>query len=1100
MSSPDITEFRNSEQALRQEPEEKQERLAEHTLATRITESVPALIQLYDVRQDRNVYANTTLLRFYGITSAEFGADLPLTRIHPEDLTRFLMYQKTFLVKLVADEVCGIEFRVRNARDEWCWLARRDTAISRDTDGSVSQILSIALDITAQKEAQTAIEHQTRYQLALLNCSRILSQFALQNETPHNALNAAVEHLRSGTSTYRMRIFQNFNDPELGPCLRLFAEACAPHVDRHIDDPLYRRYAWSELPREMHDTLAAGKAWIGVVPWRFTPDSAGPAQETVSVQYFPIRLGKEWWGSIGLCEHTTTHVWGEQEKLFLLTAAEIVANWLEHRRVQDELQESEKLFRRTFDDSGVGMAMISMDGYFLRANQALCQFLGYTEAELQKKTFVDLTHPQDRATSHTYRQRLQDGEIDNYVLEKRYIHKSGRALWIRLSASVIRDQDGKPLFFFPMIEDLSEYKKSEESRQVLVKATQQIVASVNVEQICKAVHLAAARVMPVDVVTVARRAQDTGVELVYLYEYGTDEEATRSSLNPALAAFVTRTGKSMRVENLSNPDVDLADARVGNTEPLGDSFASLIVPMRVANRVTGIISVSSLKPGAYTDSDLGLLELLTAYAAVALENARLYDETRQAQQLAETATKAKSRFLANMSHELRTPLNAILGLSQLLARDESLSDGAHQNVELMVSSGEHLLNHINTVLDLSVIEAGRSLVRHNNEFDLPHLLEDVYQMLQRTAAQKQIQFEIESAPDLPIYVITDGGKLRHVLVNLINNAIKFTDEGGVRVTVGWERNTPTPMSARLLFAVEDTGPGIAPDQMETIFEPFVQTTYTVAPAEGTGLGLPISREYVRTMGGDIRVTSMMGKGTTFSFDIPVSLLRGQTAIPPAEVRRIKRLADGEPAWRILIADDMPVGRTALAQLLNTVGFVTRQAVNGIEAVAECLDWKPHLVFMDMSMPILDGLGATRQIKREMTSPPFIVALTAHAFQHEDADFAAAGCDAILHKPYREQELLNLLKQCLDVHYVYDEELTNHANANLDVSALEQMPHVWLTQMYQAARGAHLRQAQELTDDIRPRAPKLAEQLDRHIQNYHLDILAQAIRPLIESMA
>jgi signal transduction histidine kinase/ActR/RegA family two-component response regulator len=381
-------------------------------------------------------------------------------------------------------------------------------------------------------------------------------------------------------------------------------------------------------------------------------------------------------------------------------------------------------------------------------------------------------------------------------------------------------------------------------------------------------------------------------------------------------------------------------------------------------------------------------------------------ELNKAKQSAEAANSSKSEFLANMSHELRTPLNAILGFAQVMNRDASLAPQQQENLGIINRSGEHLLSLINDVLDMSKIEAGR-ITLTENAFDLYQLLRTIQEMFQLKAESKGLQLSIECTPDLPDYIYTDESKLRQILINLLGNAVKFTQEGGVilRVRAKEQEKITSPHPFSLIFEVEDTGPGIAPNELESLFEPFVQTETGRKSQQGTGLGLPISRKFVQLMAGDITVNSTPGQGTIFQFDIQVKLAEVADLPEPQQTRRVLGLEPGQPEYRILVVDDRDLNRRLLTKLLSPVGFQVREAENGQEAIAVWSSWEPHLIWMDMRMPVMNGYEATKQIKSDLKGQATaIVALTASILEEEKAVVLGAGYDDFVRKPFREDAI------------------------------------------------------------------------------------------------
>ncbi|GFZ89793.1 hybrid sensor histidine kinase/response regulator [Okeania sp. KiyG1] len=386
---------------------------------------------------------------------------------------------------------------------------------------------------------------------------------------------------------------------------------------------------------------------------------------------------------------------------------------------------------------------------------------------------------------------------------------------------------------------------------------------------------------------------------------------------------------------------------------------------------------------------------------------------------AEAANQAKSAFIANMSHELRSPLNAILGFAQIMTRSQTLPQEHLENVSIISRSGEHLLTLINNVLDLSKIEAGRITLNQKN-FDLHRLLNDIEDMLHFKAQEKDLQLLVEQNNDVPQYICTDEVKLRQVLINIINNGIKFTSQGGISVRVA--QKYPPSNPTQILFEVEDTGAGIAPEEVDKLFEAFTQTETGKQAQEGTGLGLPISRKFVQLMGGDIHVTSQINQGTIFSFEIEANIVSEDEIVDPqVPQRRIIALEPNQPRYRILIVDDKPLNRQLLIKLLSPLGFELKEAVNGQQAIEIWDDWQPRLIWMDMRMPVMDGYEATQKIKATTKGQATtIIALTASVLEEEKVVVLSAGCDDFMRKPFRSEDIFKKMEEYLGVRYVYEE--------------------------------------------------------------------------------
>ncbi|MEJ2454041.1 MAG: ATP-binding protein [Candidatus Thiodiazotropha sp.] len=394
------------------------------------------------------------------------------------------------------------------------------------------------------------------------------------------------------------------------------------------------------------------------------------------------------------------------------------------------------------------------------------------------------------------------------------------------------------------------------------------------------------------------------------------------------------------------------------------------------------------------------------------------EQLRLARDAAEAANKAKSVFLANMSHELRTPLNAILGFSNLMREDEGLSRDQRQSLDIINHSGAHLLKLINDVLEIAKIEAGK-LQLASATFDLHGLVREVVDMMRLRAQQRGLQLELDQSSSFPRYIKGDEARLRQILVNLVGNAVKFTDEGGVTVRLK-THNEPR----HLQIEVEDTGVGIPEEEQQRLFEPFVQVSETMSRG-GTGLGLSIVHQFAQLMGGKVAVESTPGKSSLFVVELPFEEA-DVTHIPQlveADRSDVAGLAPGQPDYRILIAEDHRDNQLLLAKLMSDIGLESRIAENGEECVRLFEQWRPHLIWMDQRMPVMDGVAAARHIRRlEGGNKVKIVAVTASAFKEQEPALLATGMDDFVRKPYLPSEIYDCLAKQLGVEYTYSNKV------------------------------------------------------------------------------
>jgi signal transduction histidine kinase/CheY-like chemotaxis protein len=498
---------------------------------------------------------------------------------------------------------------------------------------------------------------------------------------------------------------------------------------------------------------------------------------------------------------------------------------------------------------------------------------------------------------------------------------------------------------------------------------------------------------------------------------------------------------------------------------------------------------------------------------LSLSQSKLENYSRRLEQKAqeaEAANLAKSEFLANMSHELRTPLNAILGFTQLMTRDRSMNPFQLERINIINRSGEHLLALINDVLSMSKIEAGRTTL-NETRFDLYQLLKSLEEMLLMKAENKGLQLLFQRTPEVPQYLETDEGKLRQVLLNLLGNAIKFTDQGKITLDVsileGEESLQGHAASLSILFSVTDTGPGISPEELKHLFNPFFQASKNRQAYQGTGLGLAISQQFVRLMGGEITIHSEVDRGSTFTFNILARPCDAVEAPTPVSRNRVVSLTPHQPDYRILIVEDADDSRRMLTELLQDVGFQVQAASDGKAALELWQTWHPHLIWMDMRMPLLDGYETTRQIRAMQsasTSPPshpIIIALTASAFEEDRAAVLASGCNDFVRKPFQEHTIFEKMAHYLGVQYIYENEINQSSapQSTLKLTAgelIKVMPYPWICRLHHAALQVDADRIYQLLKQIPDQEHHLTAQLSTLTHNFDFDTLIELTEGLV----
>jgi PAS domain S-box-containing protein len=742
----------------------------------------------------------------------------------------------------------------------------------------------------------------------------------------------------------------------------------------------------------------------------------------------------------------------------------------ERKRIERELRRQKEYYEALFLNSPVAVVTADANGNVVSWNPMAEKLFGYTPEEAIGRNTDELV-TRDRAL------RAEATGITNQVLKQEQERVQLTTQRNRKDGSLVDVEvlalplvlGGEEVGAYGMYHDISEQKRFE--RELRHQKEYYEALFVN---------------SPVAVVTV-------------------DLNGNILSWNPTaerLFGYTEAEAIGQYVDDLVAKDESIRSEATGYTEVFrGEAYTGVVETYPDLIDDLGRLQVTTQrtrKDGSLVDVELLGLPVIVGGEEVGV--IAIYHDIsplQQARREAEAANQAKSTFLANMSHELRTPLNAILGFSQLMDGDPNLTGEQQQNLAIINRSGEHLLALINDVLEMSKIEAGRVTLQETG-FDLYDLLDSLEEMFRLRAENKGLTLSVRRAGEVPQYIVTDEGKLRQVLGNLLGNAVKFTQEGGVALQVqalpsGGERQT-------LRFEVEDTGPGIAAEDLAAVFAPFVQAAGGQESQEGTGLGLAISRQFAQLMGGDITASSEPGRGSLFQFDVQVRLAGADELAVAGPRRRVLGLAPGQRApdggpFRLLVVEDRDNNRRLLVKLLEPLGFEVKETANGQEAIAVWEGWQPHLIWMDMRMPVMDGHEATQRIKATPKGQStIIIALTATAFEEDREEILLEGCDDFVRKPFRKDEIFDMLAKHLGVQFLHEEgpepqaaagpaEGAAPATAALTPEALAELPPDWVANLQGATTRADLPQILSLAGQIREQDAALAETLAALAQNY-----------------
>ncbi len=740
-------------------------------------------------------------------------------------------------------------------------------------------------------------------------------------------------------------------------------------------------------------------------------------------------------------------------------------------------QQTEQRLRIALEAGKIGVWELDPATLRIVSDERLHDLYGIPMAEdgsLSYETWLERVHPDDRAAAEAAVGEVVGGDAPTMQTEFRVIRPDGQVRYIEGAGAVAVKARGAASKIVGMNRDLTAQKQAEAERARLVHDLGERVKELRL------LHQAARLLRP-------DRAADEALfrELVEL-------------LPPA-----------WRFPECCEARIAFRDVRVATPGFAGSPWCQS-VSFAGGDGVIEVVYLDerpAAAEGPFLAEERALLgslaEMLVSYIELRSHREKLEElvatrtlELRSAKEQAEHANRAKSTFLATMSHEIRTPMNAILGYAQLLGRDRTLGRAQKDKVDVILASGDHLLTLITDILEMSRIEAGRATIA-SESFDLHALLASVEQMFVGLANARGLELIFRRADDLPRVVVADAGRVRQVLINLLSNALKFTSRGGI--TVDALAGEPTDAGRTITLAVADTGVGISEEDLPRIFGSFEQARLG-ASAGGAGLGLAIGRELAQLMGGDLTATSAVGRGSAFTLSFKAGVASEAAAVGAHRGAAVGLAGDG-PAPRILVVDDQADNLTLVAELLGAVGFETRTAGSGEEAIAVHDAWRPNLILMDLRMPGIGGLEAIRRLRAAETSAA-IVALTASGFEELEGAAGRVGADVVLFKPYREAELLERIAELVGVRYTYDDPAGSTRTAaavqpdgtEALARSLQTLPGDLVASLREAALQARYARIERLAADVALHSPAAADEVRALLRDFRYDELAAAFRP------
>lgn len=959
----DITEQKRAEEALRES----------QRFIQQIAEISPNILYVYDLLDDRNIYINAGFSQILGYTQEEIQAmngAVQSNLIHPDDFAKLSEHYQQFQTGK-ENEIKEIEYRMRHKNGEWRWLLSRDTVFSRTPEGQPKQILATALDITEKKRAAEELAKSARQSILRSDIGLALAQSDWLTMLSECAL-ALVRYFDVAfAGIWTLWGYENIL--ELQASAGMYSHLGSAHARVPVGSWQIGAIAAEQKPYLSNN--------IQNHP-NISDFESAKREGMVAFVGYPLIVEKQ---LVGVMAMFSRHPLSEEVLEDLALIAYEIAVGIERKRTLFALQQNRERLQLALEGSALGLWDWNIATGEIYFDEQWKKMLGYevTEIENNFEAWDRLVHPEDLPQLVAAISSHLEARTPVCEVEFRMKSAEGTWKWILCHGKVFEwDECGLPVRMTGTHKDISDRKlleyqliSSYAEMNAVFEAIVDIILVIDAD--CNQITIA-----PTKPARLASSEIDIISPTVEQFFIGERVEIFSGKVQEAIASKQT-----------VNFEYSL---KIGNSEYW---FFASISPLSEQAAIWVARDITELK-----QTELNLLRVKEA---------------------AEAASRAKSTFIANMSHELRTPLNGILGYAQLLKAHHDLTAEQQESISNILQCGNHLLMLIEDVLDLSKIEA-RKMELYPTEVNFPSFIKSIADLFRMRAAQKNISFEYQQLSCLPACVRADEKRLRQVLINLLSNAVKFTEKGSVIFQVGvlksQELSNSTNPILKIRFQVEDTGIGIPSSKLKEIFLPFHQVGERTHLIEGTGLGLAISQKLVQMMGSEIIVSSTIGHGSVFYFDLDLPVVDGFCPQPPQPLKQQRRIIGFKGDKRkVLIVDDERLNRAILQNLLSRLGFQVFTAIDGQDCLHKAVEFQPDIILIDLLMPVMDGFETVRRLRQ---LPPLkdvpIIALSASVFEATQQECLGAGCDNFLPKPIQTSQLLELLQTYLGIEWIYEQ--------------------------------------------------------------------------------